>query len=88
MLSIPILVLAGFACLFPPALYCLVLASVNNRRRPTLVSGPLDFAGVLLASAGFLIVGGPLALAGMHDAWRRGAACSAPTRPATMLASK
>jgi hypothetical protein len=71
LLIIYLVVFGGFACLFPLAFYCLVLASLNGRRRPTLVPGPADFAGVLLATAGFLIVGGPLILAGLHDAWRR-----------------
>ena len=66
-----LVVFGSFACLFPLAFYCLVLASLNNRRRPTLVPGPADFAGVLVATAGFLIVGGPLILSGVHDAWRR-----------------
>jgi hypothetical protein len=61
----------GFACLFPLAFYCLILTNLNNRRRPTLVSGPADFAGVLLATAGFLIVGGPVVLAGLYEGWRR-----------------
>jgi hypothetical protein len=47
------------------------LASLNRRRRPTVVSGVADFAGVLLATAGFLILGGPLILAGLHEVWRR-----------------
>jgi hypothetical protein len=64
-------VFGSFACLFPLAFYCLVVASLNNRRRPVLVTGPADFAGVLLATAGFLIVGGPLALAGLRYAWRQ-----------------
>jgi hypothetical protein len=64
-------VFGGFACLFPLAFYCLVLASVNRRRRPMFLTGSADFAGLLLATAGFLIVGGPLILVGLHDAWRR-----------------
>ena len=60
-------VFGGFACLFPLAFYCLILASWNSRRRPLFVSGPADFAGVLLATSGFLITGGPLILALLHD---------------------
>jgi hypothetical protein len=71
LLLVILVVFGSFACLFPLAFYCLVVASLNNRRRPTLVSGPADFAGALLATAGFLIVGGPLILSGVHDAWRR-----------------
>jgi hypothetical protein len=71
LLLIYLVVFGGFACLFPLAFYCLVLANLNNRRRPTLVPGPADFTGVLLATAGFLIVGGPLVLSGLHENWRR-----------------
>ena len=70
MFIVYLVVFGGFACLFPLAFYCLVLASWNGRRRPLLVSGPADFAGVLLATSGFLIAGGPLILNGLYDAWR------------------
>jgi hypothetical protein len=66
-----VVVFGSFACLFPLAFYCLVVASLNNRSRPTMVSGPADFAGVLLATTGFLVVGGPLVLSGIHNAWQR-----------------
>jgi hypothetical protein len=65
-----LVVFGGFACLFPLAFYCLLLASWNSRPRPMYVSGPADFVGVLLATSGFLIAGGPLILVGLHDAWR------------------
>lgn len=68
------LVFGGFACLFPLALYLLIIASLNNRPRPTMVSGSGDFLGLLGGLSGLLIVGGPLALAGLQDAWRRAAA--------------
>src|SRR5262249_45227040 len=57
--------------LLPLAFYVRVAASLNSRKGPTLVSGPADFAGVLLATAGFVIVGGPLVLHGVYDLWRR-----------------
>jgi hypothetical protein len=63
-----LVVFGGFACLFPLAFYCLLLASWNARRRPLFVSGPADFAGVLIATSGFLIVGGPLILYRLHAA--------------------
>ncbi len=71
MLIVYLVVFGSFACLFPLAFYCLIVAGLNNRRRPTLVPGPADFAGVLLATAGFLIVGGPLILVGAQQGWRR-----------------
>lgn len=52
------LFLVGMACLFPASLYCLFLAMLHQRRRPTIISGPWDFAGVLIALSGFLLVGG------------------------------
>jgi hypothetical protein len=63
-----LVVFGGFTCLFPLAFYCLLLASWNNRRRPFFVNGPADFAGVLVATSGFLIVGGPLILYRLHAA--------------------
>jgi hypothetical protein len=57
------------ALLSPLAVYCLVLSFVNRRPRPLLVSGPLDFLGVLLALSGFLVVGGPAALSTLVANW-------------------
>lgn len=64
-------VFGGFLCLIPLALYCLVVAGIYRRPHPTLVAGTTEFAGTLLALSGFLIVGGPAALAGIHELWRR-----------------
>lgn len=46
-------------CLFPLMVYCLFMAGLNQRRQATVLSGTWDFAGVLLALAGFLLWGGP-----------------------------
>jgi hypothetical protein len=59
----------NIAFLFPLALYCLILALVNRRRRPVMVSGPWDFAGVLLGLSGFILAGGPAILDGFHRRW-------------------
>lgn len=40
----------------PVALYCLVLAQINHRLRPLVVSGQWDFAGLLFALSGFFLV--------------------------------
>ena len=56
--------------LFPVAIYCFFLALINRRRHPTMVSGSWDFAGVLFALSGFLLIGGPLVLAGLNQIWR------------------
>ncbi len=63
--------LFGFlAFMFPVALYFLGLAVLNSRRHPTMISGPWDFAGVLFATSGFLLLGGPWVLTGLHTQWR------------------
>ncbi len=73
MFTVYLVVFGGFACLFPLAFYCLMVASWNGRRRPLLVTGPADIAGVLLATSGFLIAGGPLILTLLHERSRRAA---------------
>jgi hypothetical protein len=66
-LLIPLLLIGTFVCLFPLMLYCLFLAGLNNRPRPTPVPGAWDFAMVLLATAGFWMIGGPVLLAGLRE---------------------
>ncbi len=58
------------AFLFPLTLYVLVLALINGRPRPVVVSGVWDFAGVLFAVSGFLLAGGPAALTVLDERWR------------------
>ena len=58
------------AFLFPLALYLLVLGHINRRRRPLLVSGTWDLIGLLAASSGLLLVGGPALLSSLNDRWR------------------
>ena len=41
----------------PLALYLIILGVINLRRRPLLVSGALDAAGLAMAVAGFVVVG-------------------------------
>jgi hypothetical protein len=67
------LVLIGsgcLVCLMPLSIYLLFLAYLNQRHRPTMVSGPWDFAGVLLGLSGFIVVGGPMLLSMLDSAWR------------------
>jgi hypothetical protein len=71
LIAVYLVVFGVYACLFPLAFYFLVLASWNKRRRPLLINGPADFAGTLLATSGFLIVGGPLILWGLYEHSRR-----------------
>jgi hypothetical protein len=54
----------------PLSIYLLFLAYLNQRHRPTMLSGPWDFAGVLLGLCGFIVVGGPMLLAMLDSAWR------------------
>lgn len=58
------------AFLFPLTIYLVLLGILNRRRGPVVVPGPWDFAGVLFAASGFLLVGGPSVLAGVGDRWR------------------
>jgi hypothetical protein len=58
------------AFLFPLTVYCLVLASVNRRRHPFVVSGRSDFLGLVLALSGFLVAGGPAILSNLVSVWR------------------
>ncbi len=58
------------AFVVPLAVYCLVLSVINRRRHPVVVSGPWDFAGVLFAASGILLLGGPAILTGLYEQWR------------------
>ena len=53
---------ASLCCLMPVTFYLCWLASVNKKAHPTVVSGRWDFALVLAALSGFLLVGGTLLL--------------------------
>jgi hypothetical protein len=55
---------------FPLAIYCLILATINRRRQPLLVSGVWDFVGVLFGGSGFLFVVGPAILGSSSERWR------------------
>jgi hypothetical protein len=57
------------AFVVPLAIYCMVLSVINCRRHAVFVSGPWDFAGVLFAASGFLLVGGPAILTGIYEQW-------------------
>ncbi len=50
------------AFLAPLVVYCWALAKINQRSRPTLISGFWDCAGTLLAASGILLVVGPVLL--------------------------
>jgi len=51
-----------FALLAPLAIYCWILANINGRIKPTIVSGFWDGVGLLLALSGILLVVCPLLL--------------------------
>ncbi len=61
------LLLLFIVCLFPLAVYLLILANLNRGPQPSVVSGPWDFAGVLLGVSGFLLFGGPAVLSGLYE---------------------
>jgi hypothetical protein len=52
--------------LVPVAAYCLVLAMVNRRLNPVMVSGPWDTAGLLFAASGCLLFVGPALIAFLY----------------------
>ena len=58
------------AFVFPLGIYCLILAWLNQRDRPVLVSGRWDFAGVLFAASGFLLFVGPSVLRRLYEGWQ------------------
>jgi hypothetical protein len=57
-------------CLMPLAVYLLYLSYLNGRPMPTMISGPWDFAAVLLGLAGFLIMLGPMLITLIDSTWR------------------
>ena len=59
MADIKLLLFAYVAFLLPVAAYCLILATVNRRINPVMVSGTWDSIGLLFATAGILLVCGP-----------------------------
>jgi hypothetical protein len=63
-------VLIFLAFFVPVAIYLLFLSYLNRSLHPVMVSGPWDFAGVLFATSGFLLLGGPAILTGLYEQWR------------------
>src|SRR5947208_2848695 len=59
------LIFLGF--LLPLAIYLLIVANLNNREHPLMVSGSWDFVGVLFATSGFLLLGGPAILSNFSE---------------------
>lgn len=53
--------------LFPVAVYCAVMASINRRPHPVMVAGTWDFVGLLFACSGFLLVAGPAILSRLYQ---------------------
>src|SRR5438128_1626230 len=53
--------------LFPIALYCLVLASINRGAVPLVVQGGWDFLGVLFAASGILLWAVPAMLGTLYQ---------------------
>jgi hypothetical protein len=54
--------LCGVFCLIPLSLYLSRIAHLSRRERPTAISGPWDFAGLLFGLSGFILFGGGLVL--------------------------
>jgi hypothetical protein len=62
--------LGGVLCFTPLAVYLYTLARITRRDRPTVVSGPWDFAGVVLGLSGFVLFGGGLVLSVLQSNFR------------------
>ena len=58
------------AFFLPLSIYLLILGSINRRRHPVMVSGVIDFIGILFAASGFLIFTGPGILSSLYERWR------------------
>jgi hypothetical protein len=72
MANLPQRLLVGVIfCLFPLLIYCFLLMGLNGRRRASIVPGTWDFAGVLLATSGFVLGGGPMILILLNSSWRQ-----------------
>jgi len=65
-----VLALLAVCVLLPLAVYIFILAQLNRRPHPVMVSGTWDFAGVLFALSGFLLLGGPFIMASLNQDWR------------------
>jgi hypothetical protein len=57
-------------CLPPLAVYLLWLATVTRRSRPTVISGPWDFAALVAGLSGFILFGGALVLSVLQSNFR------------------
>jgi hypothetical protein len=55
---------------FPLGLYLLVLGFIQRRSCPLVVSGAWEAIGLLAATSGFLLGGGPSILSSLHERWR------------------
>ena len=54
--------LCGVFCLIPLTMYLWWLARITGARHPKPISGPWDFAGLMLGLSGFVVFGGGLLL--------------------------
>lgn len=60
----------GVFCLTPLALYLFGVSLLTRRDRPTVLSGPWDFVGLVVGLSGFFLVGGALVLALLQSNFR------------------
>lgn len=58
------------SCLFPLAVYLLLLGFLNRRSHPLLISGIWDGIGLLFGVSGFLLFAGPAVLSALNERWR------------------
>jgi hypothetical protein len=65
-----LILLGGLAFVFPLAVYCVILATLNRQKHPVMVAGGWDFVQVIFGCSGFLVFGGPAILTGFSQRWR------------------
>ncbi len=65
-MHLPLVLLLVLTFLIPIAAYFLILAAINRRLHPIMVSGPWDAAGLLLAASGGLVFVGPAMIAFLY----------------------
>jgi hypothetical protein len=58
------------AFLLPFSIYLLLLGIINRRPHPVVMPGTWDFAGLLFAASGFLLVTGPAVITSGSESWR------------------
>ncbi|MCE9566022.1 MAG: hypothetical protein K8U57_28710 [Planctomycetes bacterium] len=65
-----VICIANVFCLAPLSIYLFYLAILARRDRPTVISGPWDFAGLTVGLSGFFVFGGGIVLSLLQSNFR------------------